>query len=301
MKSPARPIAASVLLLGFALPSAFAFTAAEDFTSYTAPTTFTNSALISAAGAGTAGTGAAGNGWLNGWRTSTSTGLQQPVGIVNDTPVNSGGNYLNATLVTRPDGTGKDSTSLARAYDAAGGGLTTATALTIGFDFRVDSIDAANMRYDLFENATRATGATSASYNFRTADGVWNYFNGETLVATTMAFNAGTTYSFSIELDAVNSTYAFTIDDGTTSVSSSSDAAFRTAGFATDTATGSDGGRWLTFNANETTNILSQSTTFSLDNISITSSIPEPSSAAALAGLTMLGFTALGRRRLIRR
>ncbi|HEY9249199.1 MAG TPA: PEP-CTERM sorting domain-containing protein, partial [Rariglobus sp.] len=230
--------------------------------------------------------------------TSTSTGLAQGVGVEDTTPIGSGGNYLGATLLTKSSSgdTIKDSTSLTRAYDVAGGSLATASAVNISFDFRVDSIAAATMRYDLFENRTRATGATSASYNFRTSNGVWNYFNGEVFVATTMAFNAGTIYSFSIVLNPVSSTYTFTINNGTTSVSSSSDAAFRTSGFTTDTATGSDGGRWLTFNANESTNVLGQSTTFSVDNISI-STIPEPSTYALLAGASLLGLAASRRHR----
>lgn len=301
MKVPARLLAASTLLLGSALPSAFAFTAAEDFGSYSPPVNFTNASLIGTAGAGTAGTGAAGNGWLNGWRTSTSTGLAQTVGVSDTTPVNSGGNYLAATIVTKSvvTDTIKDSTSVARAYDALGGGVAAAGSLAIGFDFRVDGIDAANMRYDLFDNATRATGATSTSFNFRATGGVWNYFDGETFVATAMAFDAGVTYSFDIVLDTVNSTYSFTLGNGSTSVSSSSAADFRAAGFATDTATGSNGGRWLTFNASEINNVLGQSTTFSLDNISV-STVPEPSAFALLAGASALGFVAARRRRLNR-
>ncbi|MFH1500265.1 MAG: hypothetical protein ABII82_20865 [Verrucomicrobiota bacterium] len=299
MKAPTQHIAVSALLLIASLPAARAFTAAEDFSAYTAPTAFTNTALLNSAGAGTAGTGADGNGWLNGWRTSTSTGLAQTVGVQNTTPVNSGGNYLSATILTKSTSgdTIKDSTSVARAYDAAGGDLATATALNISFDFRVDSIDAANMRYDLFENLNRATGATSTSFNFRTSSGVWNYFDGANFVATTMTFEAGTTYAFSIDLDPVNSTYTFTLGNGTTSVSSVSAAAFRTTGFGTDTSTGSDGGRWLTFNANETTNVLGQTTSFSVDNILITTStIPEPSAAALVMGLTTLGLVSVRRR-----
>ncbi|CAM2978727.1 PEP-CTERM sorting domain-containing protein [Rariglobus hedericola] len=292
---PSSLTAFGLLVLAAAVP-ARAFSAAEDFSSYSAPTTFTNAAVISTAGAGTAGTGASGNGWLTGWRSSTSTGLAQTVGVNNSSPVNSGGNYLTANIVTKSDGAdvGKDATSIARAYDVVGGGLAASSAVTVSFDFRVDAIDTANMRYDLFDNSTRGTGATSASYNFRTSNGVWGYFNGITLVETTMAFTAGTTYSFSIVLNPIASTYTFSLGNGVTSVSGTS-AAFRNSGFATDAATGSVGGRWLTFNANETTNVLGQTTTFSVDNISI-SAVPEPSTYALFSGAAFLGTAALRRR-----
>lgn len=291
-----RPLLAVLAAGSFALasaPAARAFVASEDFGSYSAPTNFTTAALGSSAGAGAAGTGAAGNGWLNGWRTASTT-TTPPVSIANTSPLGSGGNYLTASLNTNSTGSTLDSLSVARAYDVAGGSLATAASIDVAFDFRVTS-SASTMRFDLFENQVRGTGATGASYNFRTSGGVWNYFNGVNMVATTLTFSVGAVYSFDISINPVASTYSFTISDGTDSVSASS-IGFRTAGFATDATTGSNGGRWVIFNSIETTNVASQSSVIAIDNLSV-STIPEPASAATLAGAALLGVAATRRRR----
>lgn len=297
MKTPVH-LLVPLGLLTLTLP-ARAFTASEDFSSYSTPTTFSGANLAGAAGAGTAGTGAAGNGWLNGWRSASST-VTAGAQVINTSPVNSGGNYLSGTFTSNSTGTTADSIALGRAYDVTGGSLAGETSLYINFDFRADSVPS-TMRYDIFENLGRATGATSASFNFRTVGGFWNTIagTGSTLTATTMAFNAGTTYSFAIVLNPVNATWSYSISDGTASVSASS-LGFRVASFDTDATAGSAGGRWFEVVGTETTNVLSQTTTFSLDNLSIsTSAIPEPSACALLVGATVLGLVSL-RRRLIR-
>lgn len=280
------------LVAAFALaaaPVAHAVVITEDFSGYTAPTTL--GGLTTVAGAGTSG-----GGWLNGWRSSTSGNVALTAQVLNASPIGSGGNYFSSTLTANAATGSTQVMAIGRAYDVTGNSLADVTALHINFDFRVDSIPG-TMRYDLFENQVRATGATSTSYNFRTVGGFWNTISGTgaTLTATTLAFTAGTTYSFAIVLNPTNSTWSYTISDGTNSVSGSS-LGFRTTGFAVDAAAGSVGGRWFEVIGTETTDVSSQATTFSLDNLSI-STIPEPSSAAALAGSALLGFAALRRRR----
>jgi hypothetical protein len=279
--------------------TALAFSAAENFSDYTSTTAFSSTDLTSSTGAGTAGTGASGNGWLNGWRTASTSGTSSSLRVTDTSPVNSGSNYLSASLASSSSTGTLDAISVARSYDVAGGALATANAFSMSFDFRVDTINASRMSYDIFDNKTRSTGAssTNTSFQFRAVNGVWNYFDGSsTPVATTMAFAAGTTYSFTISLNPVSSTYSFTISDGTSSVSASA-INFRASGFATDTTSGSNGGRWLTFTGTETTDTAGESTTFSMDNIVITTAaIPESSSFAALAGLTILGLAVLRRR-----
>lgn len=295
MKTHPHTLAALCLLVLAAAIPVHAFNASEDFSSYTPPVTFNTTSLSTTPGAGTAGTGATGNGWLTGWRTASSNVTATGV-VTNATQINGGANYLAATITASSSNTSLNNGSFGRAYDAAGGGLATAPAVNIQFDFRVDSVPS-TMRFDLFENRTRDTGASSATYNFRTSGGFWNYFNGASSVATTLAFTAGTVYTFNITLNPVASTYSFTLSDGTTSVSASA-IAFRTAGFTSD-ATEAVGGRWLLFNSSETADVASQSTTFSLDNISV-SAVPEPSAFAALAGLATLGLVTSSRRRSVR-
>lgn len=294
MKNTPHLALASIPFLA-AASLAHAFTAAENFGSYTAGTNFGTSALTSAAGAGDAGTGAAGNGWLNGWRSASS--LTAPtVNIVNTSPLSGGGNYLAATLTANTTTT-LDSIAVGRAYDVTGGGLASAGTFLVNFDFRSDAIDGSTMKFDLFESSFRATASTNtgASYSFRTENGVWKYFNGAALVSTGLAFTSGTTYSFNISINPATFTYSFTISNGSTPVSISN-AAFRAANFNTDATAGSAGGRWVEFSAAEISDVAGQAASFSVDNISV-STIPEPASAALLLGLGGLGLSAMRRRR----
>lgn len=291
MKTPLTSLAALALLALAHLPGR-AVTITEDFNSYTA-----SAGDVSGLGA-VPGFGTTTGGWLEGWR-SASTTVSAKAKVLNTTPVNSGGNYFSGTLTANSSGTSLDSIALGKAYDVAGNSLASVSALYVNFDLRIDSINGSTMRYDVFDNNTRGTGVSLASWNFRTVNGFWNTVSGtgSTLTDTTMAFTTDTTYSFSIVVNPTNSTWTYTISNGSKSVSSTSALDFRTAGFATDTVSGSVGGRWLEVAATETSNVLSQSTTFSLDNISIsTAAIPEPSTYALLSGVALLGFVLLGRR-----
>lgn len=295
-----RPLIATLSVAALTTTTALAFTASEDFGSYTAPTTLT-SGLGTTSGAGTAGTGASGNGWLTGWRSAATSGSSATAGVINTTPVNSGGNYFSATLTSSATTGALDSVSVGRAYDATGGSLASATSLSMSFDFRVDSITTSRTSYDIFDNKTRSSGAssTNTSFQFRAVNGVWNYFDGSssTPIATSLAFTQGVTYSFNVTLNPVSATYSFVISDGTNSASGNS-LGFRASSFATDTNPDSSGGRWLTVAGFENSDNASQSTSFSLDNIAITTAaIPEPSSAALLIGAASLALVATRKRR----
>lgn len=294
-----RLLMATLCVATLSATTALAFTATEDFGSYTAPTSLT-SGLGTTSGAGTAGTGASGNGWLTGWRSAATSGASATAGVINTTPVKSGGNYFSATLTSSATTGALDSVSVGRAYDATGGSLASATSLSMSFDFRVDSITTSRTSYDIFDNKTRSSGASASntSFQFRAVNGVWNYFDGSssTPIATTLAFTQGVTYSFNVTLNPASATYSFIISDGTNSASGNS-LGFRASSFATDTTTGSVGGRWLTVAGFENSDNASQSTSFSLDNIAITTAIPEPSSAALLIGAASLALVATRKRR----
>lgn len=281
----------ALALLGLFAPSVRAVTIVEDFNQYTASDTPVTG-LTAVPGFGTTG-----GGWLQGWRTASTSGATASVKVLDTTPVNSGGNYFSATLTSNPTATGtKDAIGLSKAYDVAGNSLASATAIYTNFDLRVDSITA-TMQLDIIDNAARGTGNVNGSWQIRAVNGFWYVLNGGTATSTGLAFNAGTTYSIAIVSNPTTFKWDYTISDGSTSVSGT-DKSFRVNSFVTDTATGSVGGRWFLATATETTDISSQSTTFSLDNISIgtSSPIPEPSTYALLAGVVSLGLVFVGRR-----
>jgi hypothetical protein len=292
---PQRPclVASAIALLGLFAPLAHAVTITEDFNQYTASSTPVTG-LTAVPGFGTTG-----NGWLEGWRTASTPNATAGVTVINTSPLNSGGNYFSATLTSNATtGTtpANDAIGLGKAYDVAGNSLASATAIYTNFDVRVDSITS-TMQFDILDNGARGTGNVNGSWQVRAVNGLWYVLNGSNAISTGLTFNTGTTYSFSIVSNPTTFKWDYTISDGSTSVSGS-DLSFRVSTFVTDTATGSVGGRWFLATATETSDVSSQSTTFSLDNISIgtSSPIPESSTYALLAGVVSLTFVLAGRR-----
>lgn len=281
----------AITLLGLASVSAHAVTITEDFNSYTASETPVTG-LTSAPGFGSAS-----NGWLTGWRSASST-TPASASILNSSPLNGGGNYLSGTLTSNSTTGTPDGIALTKAYDVTGNSLASASALYYNFDFRTDALPS-SMRFDIFDNRTRGSGAdgSNTSWHMRAAGGFWYVLNGGSVVATNLAATTGVTYSISVVSDPTNSTWSYTIDNGTTSVSGSG-LGFRNASFGTDSTSGSVGGRWFGVSAAEITDLSAQSGTFSIDNISIsTTPIPEPSTIALLGGFFALGAAATRRRR----
>lgn len=269
-----------VPVFAFASLSVRGFSAGDDFSHYSTPAKFSSRAVTDVAGAGDPGTGAKGNGWLNGWR-SASTSVIPTVTIINTRPLAFGGNYLSAVLAAHGSATGTaDAIAIGRAYDASGASLASAGPIQIGFEFRADDIATDTLRLDLFESGFRASSSTAngSTYCFRTIGGYWHYFDGINLQSTGMAFKVGVTYTFSITLNPGACVYAFTISDQSGSVAIS-DAAFRARNFDTDPAAGTTGGRWLQFGVAETTDVAGQAATISIDNLFITAK-PHPTPSA---------------------
>jgi hypothetical protein len=285
----------TLALLGFLSASVGrAVTITEDFGSYTASSTPVTG-LTAAPGFGTTS-----GGWLSGWRQAATPGASASASVLNTSTVNSGGNYFSATLSAQSTTGGSpaiDGIGLGKAYDVAGNSLASASALFYNFDVRIDSLPS-TMQLDILDNGARGTGNINGSWQVRAVNGFWRVLSGGSVITTTMAFSAGTTYSFSIVSNPATFKWDYTISDGSTSVSGTG-INFRVSSFVTDTASGSVGGRWFLATASEITDTAGQSATFSVDNISIstTSPIPEPSTFALLVGAAALGLASRRRRR----
>ncbi|MFA6961665.1 MAG: PEP-CTERM sorting domain-containing protein [Opitutaceae bacterium] len=289
-----------ITLLGLVALPLSAVTITGDFSDYTAPSS-EGPALTTAAGF--APPGGNSTGWLNGWRSaghSGGAGATVTAQVLDTSPINSGGNYLSGVFTANSVASGtKDGFSLTRAYDVAGNSLASATALYVNYDLRVDSINVSTMNINLFDANVRSTtgSSTVSSWQIVVQNGVWRAYNGGTLTTLSgLSFNAGVTYSVAIVANPTTFKWDFTISDGLSSVSGTN-FGFRANNFSTDSTTGD--GRWIGFGAVESTDIASQSATFSLDNIYIgtTAAIPEPSSYALLFGAASLGLMLIGKRR----
>lgn len=285
-----RALALPALALVALSSAAQAVTITENFNSYTASETPVTG-LAASPGFGTT-TG----GWLTGWRSASST-TAATARILDSSPFTGGGNYMSGTLTANSTTGALDRIALNKAYDVAGNSLASATAIYTNFDLRVDSMPA-TMNLEILDNGARGTGNINASWILRISNGFWSVFDGSTVTSTGFAATAGTTYSVSIVSNPVTFKWDYTISNGSTSVSGTS-LDFRTSSFVTDNTAGSEGGRWFLVTASETTDIAGQSTTFSIDNIviSTTAPIPEPSTFALLGGVVALGAAATRRRR----
>ncbi|MFA6286645.1 MAG: PEP-CTERM sorting domain-containing protein [Opitutaceae bacterium] len=279
-----RLLAPIALLVLVALPARAALPIVENFNSYTAsPTDVT--------GIGSSpGFGGTGNGWLSGWRSSTSN-TTVTAKVLDTTPLNSGGNYFSTTIATGAT-TSVDRGGIGRGYDFTGNSLAT-TAFNVNFDFRVDTL-VANLRYDIFDTSARGFSPNSnTSWQLEAHDGFWFVRNGALDTSTGMAFSAATTYSISIGVNTATSKWSYSIYDGSTTVSGT---ALNFRGNGTNTDTNPAGARWFMVTAGEIADAAAASTTFSLDNLVI-STIPEPSTTALLFGAATLGAVCIWRRR----
>lgn len=305
MKHTPRTLATLAVagLLALAATPASAIVIADDFSGYTAnPAT---NLSVNPGGGGqwlgnsTSGFGATGSGWLIGWRNSSdNTGGSNSSHVLNTTPlVSGGGNYFSYTVNTAAGNTVATS-ALARAYDATAVSVGGTTAFSTSFDFRADSVTG-DIRFNLSNSNSRtASYDGTATWVLSAYNGYWYAGDGagNNFVNTGVAFATGVTYSFSIEENPVTKEWSVTIFNGATSVALT-DLAYRTGSWNTGGGSITDA-RWLTFAATEIISGTSvgASASFSVDNIVI-SSIPEPSAAALLLGMTALGTILVRRRR----
>lgn len=246
-------------------------------------------------------TGAAGGGWSGGWSATTNTSGS----VSSATPLDGGGNYLSVALTSSAV-----SGSVRRQY-TSGSGVSIATTYRISFDWRFDGNKSA---MTVFEDRIQFFGDTSAVAGSATtntwligwaaADGTnndihggsWYFFDRNVssdftvanMFNTGMGLDAGTVYSFTVDVNPVAGTYSATISNGLTSVSATE------LGFRRGAVNVSASPAHLGFGVNRSTT--SDNVTFALDSLSITA-VPEPAGAAAIAGLAVFCGVVTARRR----
>jgi hypothetical protein len=255
-------------------------------------------------------TGTAGSGWTNAWNINENNPLTtQTASVIATSPLNGGGNYLSFRY--DPSDAIFANSALLRSWDTTVVSATT-NPYRISFDYRVDSTSGFTGGNEYISlsagqpsvasptnNSTffiRAYGGTHTTSSTGTRPGLtWLFYNGakdsgsvntNLFVSSGMAITEGTVYRFTIDLDPASLTYAATINNGSTSVTSS------VMGYRTATASNLNNS---TLNFNGFFNASTDTLTFSLDSVSV-SQIPEPSTYAALIGLGALGFAAYRRR-----
>ena len=169
----------------------------------------------------------------------------------------------------------------------------------MSFNFRADTATPI-LRYDIFDSKVRASSSATSQTSWRVVayGGKWYASDGaDTLRDTTLAFAAGTTYSFDITQDPAHLSWGLTITDGTTT-KSIADLDTRTSTWGTDVAP-QLGARWLTFGASEIIDGTSVGTTarFSVDSIKKKTDIPEPNAISLIFGSLALVPVILRRRK----
>ncbi|MEI6195839.1 MAG: hypothetical protein WCS42_16080 [Verrucomicrobiota bacterium] len=220
------------------------------------------------------------NGWSDAW---SYIGISAPV-IVNNTPLNGGGNHLTFNQTSTTD------SALRRSYL---GKLSATNDETIRLNIRVDAISGFNSASDYvtITDGTASIGGASADSSFiirafGAAPGgglpalTWGFYNGgknrgaynaANFVSSGMALAIGKTYAFTIAMHPVPLTYDATISDGVSSVTKTN-LGFRDSAFALPNT--------LVFNARiaNATNLLS----VAVDTISVA---PRPVPPPPLAGI----------------
>jgi hypothetical protein len=260
MKTPLSFLALLPLLVITSLP-ARAVLMSEDFNAYTA------GADVSRALTQSDGFGEGANGlWLSGWR-SASSNVTASASILNSKPLTkSSGNYFSGTVNTNAAYTSLDSGAFGRPYDITANSLAKGP-FKVSFDFRSDAASE-KFRFDIYDNKGRAPNANGASWQLIARDGLWHVRNGRTETPTILPFVLGMRYAVSIEVDPVNFKWSVVIDGGTAKAALDG-LDFRQHTFSADTNMSAEGGRWFMVSASETAETGADAATFSIDNISI--------------------------------
>lgn len=190
--------------------------------------------------------GGPGSGWLAGW-TTTANPTAPTASVIDDTPVNSGGNYLSVSSSNANDN------ALGRRF-ASGLGTSVDLTLptTITFNLRIDELTGwgdANDYITVHGNAASAgtnfnvSGASTfiiRAYAVSPSAGLnadeWLFYNGAAngggfsaanFENSGMAISAGTTYTFTITNDPDAKTYTVSIFDGNSTVTTASPRGWR--------------------------------------------------------------------------
>jgi hypothetical protein len=242
--------------------------------------------------------GKSGDGWASAWIETSDSAIDGAV--LSTTPLNGGGNYLQATLGNVAVATHSVARSMTHPT-----GVNLNQWYRIEFDFRFDTPLSTFTNVDdmirLADRGGPTTDAGSTSRFLITAFGAdngaavarqWAWFHGRArgsssietsrYVDSGLALVSGTVYSFVIDVDPATMTYRSTISNGTTTVESPV-----LAWHADETAVPST----LIFAARQNTS--TDHFTFSIDSIRV--STPEPGAAAAVA--LAAGAALMGRRR----
>lgn len=237
-------------------------------------------------------TGTSGSGWISGWSTAVTSSSTFSGSVANASPVvPGGGNYLAATVTTT--GTSAPQATVFRQYDGTSSGVDVSLDHTISFDFRGGTtlVSATSQSYNLFAstNSSRSGLDNTDTWAFKVENGTWRVMSGNNAgggayLNTGMNFAAGTTYSFTVSVDADTKTYTASIYNGSSTYTSG------TLGFRSSSAVD---GSYLYFGASGSDS--GQSYSFSLDNLNV---VPEPSGAFLAVGA--LAFLPLIRRRVHR-
>jgi hypothetical protein len=240
---------------------------------------------------------AAGNGWSGAWTLTSNAGIGRTAAIQSSSALSSGsGNYLETVITNNGTNTGARAGTLFRQLDS--GSIDLTSIFTVSFDFR--SADAVNTNgpFSIIQSSASKLGRTGADTwsVYLKSDGNWYALNGNKAGGGTesllLAYSANTTYHFSVTVDSTTRSYSISATAIGGSSATLSNLGFRTS----DTSAGS----FLNFVATSSSTSTDGSdkviNTFDIDNVLVTSAIPEPANIALLAGLGALGLIVCSRR-----
>jgi hypothetical protein len=238
-------------------------------------------------------TGTAGSGWSSAWSaTFHSQTLNGLATLSSSAPlVSGGGNYLRVTYDTQATVTTSAIGRVARQWDSTAISLTSAVILQFDVRLLTDS-GSANQTVNFFGSSTSASSTSSNdSWKISSSGDGWYVYNGTTALSLgTGQVKATDTWHFTVTIDAVADTYSVAAQNLTTS------SILYTSIATLALRNGADSSlSWLNFNSSANASLTNRG--FELDNVSVTSAIPEPSTAALLTGGAMMIGAILRRRR----
>lgn len=226
-------------------------------------------------------TGTAGSGWVGAWSSAVTSSSTFSGTVTNTNPLTSGGgNYLAATVVTT--GTSAPQATVFRQYNGTTG-VNISLDHTISFDFRADTalVAGTTQSYNLFAstNSVRSGLDNTDTWAFKVENGTWRVMSGNNAgggayINTGMTFTAGTTYEFTIAVDADTRTYVASIYNGTTTYTSG------TLGFRSSSLVD---GSYLYFGASGSGS--GQTFNYAIDNLTV---VPEPGTSVLCLGAVAL-------------